>query len=590
MLVAADIPENLEGIAPIALATAKDGSTAYVAAPGSRQVVVFDIANEKATKNIALSDAPSGLVFSPDGTALYITAGSTQGRVFRISSAKGEAQAQIAVGHSPVAPVVSPDGKFLYVCNRFNNNISVIDLVAWKELTTVPVQREPVAAAITPDGNTLFVANLLPVGPATGDYVAAAVSAINTRTRLTTAIKLAKGSSSVRGICVSPDGRFAYAVHTVGRYWLAAMQINRGWMNSSALSVIDVASKRLVASIPLDDETLGAANPWSVVCTADGRYLCITHAGTHEISVIDRTSLHAKLEHTKAAKRTNYPEGNMPPGFSFLQGIRRRIKLTGNGPRGMALAGTKAYAAEFFSDSLGVAEILPEKGTKPYSVALGTAPAMSVARRGEMLFNNAENCFQQWQSCASCHPDGRMDALNWDLLNDGIGNPKNTKSMLWAHRTPPCMSLGIRKNAEEAVRSGIKYIEFADRPEEEAQAIDEYLKSLQPVPSPCLVNGQLSTSAARGKTIFEREGCASCHPSPLFTNLKQYDMGTGAGIDAGKEFDVPTLVELWRTAPYLHDGSADTVADFLARCQHAKSLPALPEKEKEDLINYLLSL
>ena len=67
-------------------------------------------------------------------------------------------------------------------------------------------------------------------------------------------------------------------------------------------------------------------------------------------------------------------------------------------------------------------------------------------------------------------------------------------------------------------------------------------------------------------------------------------MGTGAGIDAGKEFDVPTLVELWRTAPYLHDGSADTVADFLARCQHAKSLPALPEKEKEDLINYLLSL
>ena len=591
MLAAADNAENLDGIAPIALATAKDGSAVYVAEAGLRQVGVFDIATEKITKNIALPDVPSGLAFSLDGSVLYVTAGAAQGYVYRIFSAKGEVQAKIAVGHSPIAPVVSPDGKLLYVCNRFNNNVSVIDLVAWKELTTVSVLREPVAAAITPDGRMLFVANLLSVGPATGDYVAAAVSAIDTRSRRTTAIKLANGSSSVRGICVSPDGRFAYAVHTVGRYYLAAMQLNRGWMNSSALSVIDVASKQLVATVSLDDEALGAANPWSVACTADG--LCVTHAGTHEISVIDRTALHAKLNHKQAPKRTDYPNtasGDAAPNFSFLQGMRRRIKLTGNGPRGIALAGTKAYVAEFFSDSLGIAELLPEAESKPHSAALGTEHAISIVRRGEMLFNNAEHCFQQWQSCASCHPDGRMDALNWDLLNDGIGTPKNTKSMLWAHKPPPSMSLGSRKNAEEAVRSGIKYIEFEDRPEEEAQAIDEYLKSLQPVPSPHLVNGRLSTSAERGKTIFEQEGCVTCHPSPLFTNLKQYDIGTGAGMDAGKKFDVPTLVELWRTAPYLHDGSAATVRDVLARRRHPKPLPSLPEQEKKDLIDYLLSL
>ena len=33
-----------------------------------------------------------------------------------------------------MAPLVSPDeGETLYVCNRFNNDISVIDLASWKE-------------------------------------------------------------------------------------------------------------------------------------------------------------------------------------------------------------------------------------------------------------------------------------------------------------------------------------------------------------------------------------------------------------------------------------------------------------------------
>jgi len=55
--------------------------------------------------------------------------------------------------------------------------------------------------------------------------------------------------------------------------------------------------------------------------------------------------------------------------------------------------------------------------------------------------------------------------LNWDLLNDGVGNPKHTKSMLLAHRTPPAMSEGVRLTAEAAVRSGLTHILYADRPE-----------------------------------------------------------------------------------------------------------------------------
>ncbi|MHC4147198.1 MAG: cell surface protein, partial [Planctomycetota bacterium] len=83
---------------------------------------------------------------------------------------------------------------------------------------------------------------------------------------------------------------------------------------------------------------------------------------------------------------------------------------------------------------------------------------MTAERRGEMLFNDALLCFQSWQSCASCHPsDARVDALNWDLLNDGLGNPKNTKSLLLSHETPPAMITGIRENAEIAVRAGFRH-------------------------------------------------------------------------------------------------------------------------------------
>ena len=95
-------------------------------------------------------------------------------------------------------------------------------------------------------------------------------------------------------------------------------------------------------------------------------------------------------------------------------------------------------------------------------------------RQGDMYFHDATICFQNWQSCATCHPnDARMDGLNWDLLNDGMGNPKNTKTLLLSHQTPPCMATGIRKNAEVAVRSGVKYILFMEGNDEIYESIDE---------------------------------------------------------------------------------------------------------------------
>jgi cytochrome c peroxidase len=210
-----------------------------------------------------------------------------------------------------------------------------------------------------------------------------------------------------------------------------------------------------------------------------------------------------------------------------------------------------------------------------------------------MFFYDASLCFQSWLSCSTCHPEGRTDALNWDLLNDGMGNPKQAKSMLLAHKTPPAMITGVRASAEIAVRAGIRHIQFAVRPEEDAVAIDEYLKALEAMPSPHLVDGKLSESAEKGKKVFSVAGCADCHDGPYYTDLQKYDVGTGRGREKETEFDTPTLVETWRTAPYLHDGRAATLKDMLTKFnpedRHGETTKLSAEQLK-DLVEFVMSL
>lgn len=609
-------------LGPTCVVAAKDGGTLFVLNADADQVAVVATAGGKVLRTIALPATPTGLALSPDGAKLYVTCGLPQGTVSVVDVASGQVAGQIPAGHTPGAPVVSPDGKRLYVANRFNNDVAVIDPEAKKELARVPAVREPIAAAITPDGKTLFVANLVPNDRSDAYDVAAVVTVIDTATNQASPIRLLNGSSSLRGICVSPDGKYAYVAHILARYQMPTTQLERGWMNTNALSIIDAAAKKLVNTVLLDDVDLGAANPWGVATTADGKYVCVTHAGTHELSVIDIGGVMAKLAKIPAEAKPGEPGkpyddrgsfssptlADVPNDLAFLVDLRRRIKLqrmdiTGmvpegpmvNGPRGLAVVGSKVYVALHFSDNLAAVDLEPKPQKLVTLIPLGPEPKLTVQRRGEVFFHDADLCFQHWQSCASCHPDARIDGLNWDLMNDGLGNPKNNRSMLLVHKTPPSMSEGVRATAEEAVRSGIKHIQFAVRPDEDAVAIDEYLKSLTPVPSPHLVNGQLSESAKRGKALFFSEGvgCATCHPEPLYTDLQMYDVESKGSYDRRPDFDTPTLVEVWRTAPYLHDGRYATIKQLIKEGKHGRKFGAverLTDQQIADLVEFVLSL
>ena len=584
-------------LSPSAIVATSDSTTLIVSESDGERLAFVSRGTGKITHHVNLPFAPSGLCLSSDQRRLYVTGGNENGKVLTLSLTTRKVERTTSLGHTPVAPVLSLDGSTLYVCNTYNNHVAVIRARDLKVLTTIPVEREPVAAELSQDGTSLFVLNLLPSMRADQAYTGAALSVIDTRQKtVSKSIAMPNGTIHLRGICLSPDGQYAYVTHILSRYTVPTSQLQRGWINTNAVTIIDTKAKSLVNTVLLDDVDNGAANPWGITCTADGQWLCTAHAGTNEISLVDRIKLHERLARAARGERVTEVTQNaeaVPNDLSFLTGIKQRVRLTGIGPRNLTAVGTTLYATEYFTDSLAVLDTssLPLRAS---AIRLGPAPTLSQIREGEMLFNTATTCFQQWQSCASCHTeDARSDGLNWDLLNDGLGNPKNTKSLLLAHQTPPTMSLGVRATAEVAVRAGIRHIQFAQRPEAEAQAMDAYLKSLKPIPSPYLVEGKLSASAKRGQAVFNKANCAFCHSGPLYTNLKLADVGTGQGREQDMAFDTPTLVEIWRTAPYLHNGSATTLRDVLTEFnpsdKHGRT-SGLTEQELTDLETYLLSL
>ena len=110
---------------------------------------------------------------------------------------------------------------------------------------------------------------------------------------------------------------------------------------------------------------------------------------------------------------------------------------------------------------------------------------------------------------------------------------------------------------------------------------ESFMKFLAPPP-----RGPMSSFVDTGRQIFEAIGCASCHvpvlttgpssnplfdqqPVPLFSDLLLHTIGTGDGIaQAGalpEEIRTPALWGLRHRRPLLHDGSAPTIVDAIAR-------------------------
>ncbi len=124
----------------------------------------------------------------------------------------------------------------------------------------------------------------------------------------------------------------------------------------------------------------------------------------------------------------------------------------------------------------------------------------------------------------------------------------------------------------------------------------------------------MSPAARRGAALFlgERGGCFRCHAPPLFTDGGFHDIGldltpvdsgragvTGLSADLGK-FKTPTLRNVSRTYPYMHDGRFGDLENIVKHYNEGgKPSPnrdfrivplGLDEEEIRDIVAFLESL
>lgn len=574
---------------PIDTAFSPDGSRLAASDYTHSSVALIDPVTGEVDGKVELGGTPAGLAWDAKDGHLFV-AGFGAGWVAEIDAADKSVVRHHQVGRYPRGVAVAPQRRWLVAGDWGLGQLTVIDLTSGETRASIPVGTQPSSVAVTPDESLAVVSHLVPATAATEPGHASSVAIVDLEKGITLGfVKLPTGSTNVRELTVSADGKFAYVVHTIGRFHLPTTQLDRGWVNTNALSVIDLTAGKRSATVLLDQVMDGAADPWGVAVDPRGEKLYVTLSGVHQLAIVDLQGL---------SKLIASDTGGLADDLSALhrEGVMRRVDLEAKGPRGIDVSadGSRVAVAAYFA---GKVVLLDREGSAPVSVALGDQPEPDIVRRGEIAYHDAEHCFQRWLSCASCHPDARSDGLNWDLLNDGIGNPKNARSMLFSDRTPPVMSLGVRDRMETAVEAGFKHIQFTEPEAENVDSVSAYLASLEPLPSPHLKpDGGLTESAKRGKEIFNRRsvGCAHCHPEPLFTALALRDVGTGGPLDQGaNRFDTPTLRELWRTPPYLHDGRAATLREVLVDHNPDDDHGAVSDlkpAEIDDLIEYLLTL
>jgi cytochrome c peroxidase len=248
-------------------------------------------------------------------------------------------------------------------------------------------------------------------------------------------------------------------------------------------------------------------------------------------------------------------------------------------------------------------------------------------RRGRELFRDRRLSRDRSLSCASCHrpdrgfSDGRPVAVGIAgrtgrrnvpaLINRGYG-----RAFFWDGRTTTLEDTVLRPIAahneldlsidEAAVRVGMTRDDMA-------RALASYVRSILSGDSRFdrFVNGDrraLNAQQQRGLQVFRGKGnCTACHVGPNFTDERLHNTGvawrTGRLTDDGGglgAFRTPTLREIARTAPYMHDGSLrrlEDVVDFYERGGHPN--PHLDEEirpirftadEKRDLVAFLRTL
>ncbi len=537
---------------PRALARTPHG-TLWVACEGSDALVVVNESTLAETARIdgGYGSAPSAVAVAPDGLSVYaVFAGRRQVVQYRASDRVE--LGRVSLPATPRALAISADSASIFVTRM---HAALDDAQVWR-LAPGPLRLTATIAV------PRFGGSLNADSPASGRGVANHLTGIALSPLDGTAWFSANKANTARGTLVGPD--------------LSTDNTLRNLVVG-----LDPATNAVLRGIDLDNSDSASA----VAFSPYGDYLLVALQGNNELLVLDALRL------------------NSTAGLGALVG---RFAV-GAAPQGVCVDGTtgRSFVRNFLSRSVSVLETQSLFARGALSVSRNDIATVSneslsaTVLAGKRLFYHASDprmSVDGYLSCAGCHLDGGSDGRTWDFTGRGEGL-RNTTSLRGRSGTGAMGNVhwtanfdeiqdfendirgafggsGFMSDADFAATSAPLGLPKAGR-SVELDALASYVQSLgvQSLPrSPYrAADGTLTAAGARGRESFLALGCNGCHGGPAFTNSQNgpsptlYNVGTlrtTSGQRLGGPLagiDPPTLFGLWDSAPYLHDGAAETL-------------------------------
>lgn len=578
--------------------------TAFVSNKGGRSVSVVRDGDTTESARVAVGVEPRGLALTRDGKTLLVVSATSLtradvGTLTAIDTGTLEKKWELEVGEEPAAVTVI-NGDHALVSLSKQGEVVEIDL---KAATTVRsgagIYQAANATNINSGTSGFGVANFQP--RAMNDLVAtsdgtrvfapitwARVDAITRPPSVTAPYYESGGPCSIGAVAsgglVTLDarvsGELTPQVDDVTACSFSGATTTRKGFPASVLSSASDTNSTLQSPVAA---VIDPSEQWVVVLSRDSRRFAFMPAWQRDGVNIDYTSTGSSLRSVQ--------------------------DVQGFGADGIALSADykRAYVYSQFDHQLEVFEGTTNDASsavKPVDVIKVAAdlPSMTPALvAGRKLFFDARDTHLSSErtqvACDSCHVDGREDGHVWGFP-DG---PRQTPSLAGRHllTTAPYHwsgefeTLGAFNSHTITARMGGTGLR-----DDVAAQLDEYISSMQLPENP--LREQLDAAQlARGQAAFTAAGCDACHAGAVLTNNENRDVGTlslrGINPDNGvvteRGFNVPSLLGLGRTAPYLHDGTALTLdARVTGASDVHGNLTALSGEQKTDLVAYLKSL
>jgi YVTN family beta-propeller protein len=553
---------------PLNLEVRPGGGELYVTCEASHSVIVIDTATQEKVAEIATGHQATEVTFHPDGSRAYVSC-RLDDLISVIDTQSREVIASLEVGDEPHGLLTDREGKYLYVLNTSSDSISVFDTSTLKAVKRLTASRNPWSLSLSPDGSKIIETNNLSRfvefrAPSVSEITVIDVDSAVVDDRIEV-----PGTNLVQGIAWHPSGRFALTTMNRTKNLVPMTRLLQGWTITNGLAVIWNDGR--VDQVLLDEPSCCFPDPTDLAITPDGDYALVTSSGSNRVAVVDVVKLIAMLEAATDRERQHVFPNHLGKATEFVVGHIPTM----DSPRGVTISaeGRTAYVANSLNDSVTVIDIPQMKAT--HRIDLGGPKEISEVRWGEQLFHSANITFHRQFSCHSCHPDGHVDGLTYDIEPDGIGkSPVDNRTLRGILDTAPFKWEGTNPSLQRQCgpRLSVFFTRLAPFTPDQLAALDLYICTIPRPPNRYRpVGAELTEAQRQGKAMFERtrtnagalipkeNRCVTCHFPPLFTDRQRHDVGTKMKFDREARFDVPHLSNIYDSAPYLHNGIAETL-------------------------------